>query len=49
LRISEYTVDEHLAALRRVFNVTNNPGLVRAAIEHGFILPFTLSPPKQLP
>ena len=37
LHITEYTVDEHLAALRRVFKVSTNPALIRAAIEHGFL------------
>ena len=37
LHISEYTVDEHLAALRRVFKVATNSALIRAAIEHGIL------------
>ncbi len=46
LGISEYTVDEHLAALRKVFAVDTNAAVVRAAIEHGFLPPFSLSEHK---
>lgn len=37
LQRSEYTVDEHLAALRRIFKVATNPAVIGAAIEAGII------------
>jgi len=35
LGMSTYTVDDHLAALRRAFRVATNPGVVRAAVAAG--------------
>jgi DNA-binding NarL/FixJ family response regulator len=37
LRMSVYTVDDHLAAIRRVFKVATNPAAIGAAIEAGII------------
>jgi two-component system nitrate/nitrite response regulator NarL len=37
LQISEYTVDEHLAALRQAFRVATNPALIRAALGAGLL------------
>lgn len=49
LQISEYTVDEHLAALRQVFKVATNPAVIRAAMEHGFLPQFSVSRPNLKP
>jgi len=37
LQISVYTVDDHLAELRRIFKVATNPAVIGAAIEAGII------------
>jgi len=37
LGMSKYTVDDHLAALRRAYRVATNPAVIRAALEAGHL------------